>query len=126
MLTAIGIDAVEIVRFEPWIAYSRRRLTRVFSQEEISYAFSCPAKSAERLAARFAAKEALFKALSQAGYKVPFLRLCAYSSIVMGQSGPIFQVHWQALGFPEQRLLVSITHTDSIAIAFVALDRENS
>ena len=65
MILGIGIDSVEIKRFEPWTSYSKNRLARIFSEHEITYSLSNPKKAAERLAARFAAKEAFFKALSQ-------------------------------------------------------------
>ena len=46
--------------------FGERFLRRVFTEGEIAYATSAPALAAERLAARFAAKEAAIKALGLA------------------------------------------------------------
>lgn len=70
MVVGIGIDIIEIER----IAKTYRRwgesfLRKIYTEEEVAYCLSKhdPAPS---LAARFAAKEAGFKALSQAGVHV--------------------------------------------------------
>ena len=78
MILGIGVDTVEVNRFSEWHTYSKKKLLRIFSDEEIEYCLSNPNKSAERFAARFAAREAFFKALSYAypSKNVPFLTLC--------------------------------------------------
>jgi holo-[acyl-carrier protein] synthase len=132
MIVGMGIDAVEIERFEPWTRFSYKQLLRIFSAHEIDYCFSVPAKTAERLAARFAAKEAFFKALSAAapGHGLSLLSICKNVSVVR-QAGlpPVLQVNWQSLsdlsekGLPETILThLSITHTKTMAIALVLLD----
>lgn len=68
MVLGIGIDSVDIARFEQWHTYSHKKLLRVFSPAEIAYSLENPTKSAERFAVRFAAKEALFKALTPLRY----------------------------------------------------------
>ena len=73
MIQAIGVDLVEIKRFERWHSYSDTTLKRIFSQQEIEYARAEPRLSAQRLAARFAVKEAAYKALS---LNIPFLMAC--------------------------------------------------
>jgi len=63
MIIGIGIDLVEVPRIE--VAISRwggRFEARVFTQKELTYCNSKKDK-AQRLACRFAAKEALLKAL---------------------------------------------------------------
>ena len=56
----MGVDIVEIERIAKTLArFGQRFLQRVFTEEEIAY---CQGKP-ERLAARFAAKEAVAKAL---------------------------------------------------------------
>ena len=63
----VGVDIVRISRIaESLERFGQRFLDRVFTVDEIAYATSAPALSAERLAARFAAKEAALKALQLA------------------------------------------------------------
>jgi holo-[acyl-carrier protein] synthase len=62
--TSVGIDLVRISRIaESLELFGAQFLQRVFTETEIAYATSTPALTAERLAARFAAKEATVKAL---------------------------------------------------------------
>lgn len=57
---SIGVDLVEVERIAELVArYGERFLTRVFTEQELAY---CRGRSPE-LAARFAAKEAVSKAL---------------------------------------------------------------
>ena len=62
MIKGIGIDLIEVGRIERQIAKDGEFVERMFSPEEILY---CHAKRfrAQHYAARFAAKEALLKAL---------------------------------------------------------------
>ena len=64
MIVGIGIDCVLIERFAHWFYYSSKQLEKIYSEEELAYIFSNPAKQKERFASRFAAKEACFKALA--------------------------------------------------------------
>src|SRR5258706_15668762 len=62
--TRVGIDLVRVSRIaESLELFGAQFLRRVFTETEIAYATSTPALTAERLAARFAAKEATVKAL---------------------------------------------------------------
>ncbi|MSQ91302.1 MAG: holo-[acyl-carrier-protein] synthase [Phycisphaerales bacterium] len=62
--TAHGIDLVDVERIERMLAeHGERFLERVFTPSEQAYAQSGGARRADRLAARFAAKEAIFKAI---------------------------------------------------------------
>lgn len=66
----VGLDLVEISRIQESVdRFGDRFLRRLFSDGEIAYAQSRPARRAEHLAARFAAKEAAIKAfaLAEAG-----------------------------------------------------------
>jgi holo-[acyl-carrier protein] synthase len=67
----LGIDLVLVSRVEASLArFGERFLRRVFTEGEIAYATADPGATAERLAARFAAKEATMKALDLAGRDV--------------------------------------------------------
>jgi holo-[acyl-carrier protein] synthase len=60
----VGIDLVMVSRIaESLERFGERFLRRIFTDGEIAYATAAPALTAERLAARFAAKEATIKAL---------------------------------------------------------------
>ena len=64
----VGIDLVRVSRIaETLERFGERFLRRIFTEGEIAYATSTPGLIAERLAARFAAKEAALKALDLAG-----------------------------------------------------------
>ena len=63
-LSGVGIDVVQISRIaESLSKFGDRFVQRVFTPGEIAYASSAPALLTQRLAARFAAKEATIKAL---------------------------------------------------------------
>lgn len=60
----VGIDLVRISSIrESMDSFGEAFMRRIYTTEEIAYACSAPACTAERLAARFAAKEAARKAL---------------------------------------------------------------
>ena len=121
MLT-IGVDLIEIIRVERMLTrYGDRFLERVFTPAEILY---CRARPAE-LAARFAAKEAVAKALGVG------VRMIARDGInwqdveVTGdhRGKPLVHLYGRAaeragqLGLTEWA--VSLSHTREHAIAFV-------
>ena len=75
----VGIDLVQVSRIaESLHRFGERFLERVFTPGEIAYAQSAPAQTAERLAARFAAKEAAMKALGLAdeGFQWRDIEVC--------------------------------------------------
>ncbi len=121
MIQAIGIDAVEIERFKNWHTFSHKKLSRIFSAHEIEYCLSNQ-KNAERFAARFAAKEALFKALSQLNIKIPFLTLCKTSEII-NNPVPLLKIKHQNSTISDYTILVSLTHTETTAIAVVIITK---
>jgi holo-[acyl-carrier protein] synthase len=121
MLT-VGIDMIEITRIERVLKrYGDRFFERVFTAAEIAY---CRGRSPE-LAARFAAKEAVSKALGVG------MRMIARDGIdwrdveVVGdpRGKPLVHLHGRAaerageLGLTEWA--ISLSHTREHAIAFV-------
>ena len=121
MLTT-GVDLIEIARVERILTrYGNRFLERVFTPAEILY---CRARPAE-LAARFAAKEAVSKALGVG------VRMMARDGInwreaeIVGDARgkPLVRLHGHAaeraaeLGLSEWA--VSLSHAQDHAIAFV-------
>lgn len=127
MILGTGIDIVEINRFNTWHTYSQSKLKKIFSDAEIAYCLSSPLKSAERFAARFAAKEALYKAWVHAfKEKVPFLTLCKNASIVHADLG--FPIIADTTWFTSRiqyniTFHITISHTDNLAIAQVLIEK---
>jgi phosphopantetheine--protein transferase-like protein len=66
MLFATGIDIIEIKRFIIWTSYEEKKLLRIFSPQELEDSKKQDKQNyiPEKLAVRFAAKEAFYKALS--------------------------------------------------------------
>ena len=97
IIPTIGIDLVEIDRFKYWHRYTNRRLRKLFSEREIAFCQSVSIKSAERFAARFAAKEALFKALAPYAQKTPPLfTIFKALEITTSASGAQIHVAWDS------------------------------
>ncbi len=112
-----GIDAVDTERVNALLArHGQRFLGKVFTTAEIEY---CGGRVAE-LAARFAGKEAISKALGT-GLRGIYFREMEILSDKRGK--PLVQLHGNAasraaaLGIAV--LEISLTHTDTLAIASV-------
>ncbi len=132
MIIALGIDSIEISRFNLWHQYPQKTLLKVFSAVEIGYCLSNKIKNAERFAVRFAAKEAFFKAFSTSStQKAPFLTICKKVEIIHNQlNAPYLQIQWDQLSeFLIHKETIhahlSLTHNKSYATAVVVLERIN-
>ena len=121
-----GIDAIEVARIERMLAeHPDRFRERVFTATEQAYAEAGGRRRAERYAARFAAKEAAFKAVGT-GWRSGIAWTDA--EVVHGLDGaPTLRVHGalaQAAGARGiERWLVTLTHTDALAMASVLAGR---
>ena len=120
----IGSDIVKIKRIEKLIErYDQRFLKRVFTPAETAYAFA-KARPAIHLAARFAAKEALVKALGSGlrqGLNWPDIE------VINNDLGkPQFQLHNSAQQIFDQlnnpSAWLTLTHEQEFALAFVVLE----
>lgn len=60
-----GVDIIEVPRIEKSIKEHKQFVNRVFTQKEIEYCESKKIMKYQHYAARFAAKEAIFKAISE-------------------------------------------------------------
>lgn len=116
-MLAAGVDLVEIRRIESVLArHGTRFLERVFTQAERDHC----AGRAEALAARWAAKEAVAKAL---GTGVGDVRWREIEIWCDDRGKPHVRLHGaaaqlaQALGIAE--LAVSLAHEGGLALAFV-------
>lgn len=132
MILGIGIDSVEIERFARWHSYPIKNLLRVFSQNEIDYSLTNHRKSAERFAARFAAKEAFLKAISplvREKNPISLFTICKYVTTSHTHLGhPLLIIDWHNLGMHlKDEILpichLSLTHTKTVATAFVIVEK---
>ena len=118
-VVGVGIDAVDVARYRRVLARTPGIAARTFTDGELAYAHLV-ADPTQRLAARFAAKEAAMKALGVG------LGACRWHDleVVRADGGePSLVVHGAALGLVSARgatqLLLSMTHTELTAQAIV-------
>jgi holo-[acyl-carrier protein] synthase len=131
MIVGIGVDSVEISRFDSWANMNPAQLKKVFSQEEIAYCLKSSIFSAQRFAVRFAAREAFFKALCamQRHKAAPFLRVCKSVAVLKDDDQiPFLYVNWKNLLcnlHDESPIIahISLTHTSNLAIAYIILEK---
>ena len=121
-IVGIGLDATDIPRLADLLErYGDRFLRRVFTEGEIAYC-SRRRNPAPHLAGRFAAKEAAMKALGT-GHSQGVL--WKDIEVVRGGGPPRLALHGGAAARAERmqvrRSLVTITHSDSLALAQVML-----
>ena len=102
--------------------YGKRFLERIYTEREIAYAAS-KANRNERLAARFAAKEAGMKALGTGWHGVSW-REFEVSNLPSGR--PTLLFHGRAAEIARQKgvrhIALSLTHTAAQAMAMVILE----
>ena len=124
MIVGVGIDLVDIARVDRLLdAKGERALRRLFTADEVDYALSRPLP-AQHLAARLAAKEAAFKALSGndlargIGWKE--------IEVVRGDARPTLTFHGRAAERAAELAIttvwVTLTHTVTTAGAVVVLE----
>jgi holo-[acyl-carrier protein] synthase len=121
----LGVDVVDLGRFETVLARRPNFVDRVFTPDEQAYCekAKAPTKRVERYAARFAAKEALMKALGVGLGSFAFREV----EVNRADSGdPTLALHGKAAAIAAERGAanwhVSLTHSDVVAIAFVAIE----
>ena len=124
MIVGIGVDVVYVRRLERWRS-NPGLLERYFHPRELSEALSRGNAAAPSLAVRFAAKEALGKALGT-GLSGIVLRDILVANRDSGK--PEMEVFDTASAALKRsgatRIHVSLAHEREIAIAVVALEKE--
>jgi holo-[acyl-carrier protein] synthase len=116
-LLGVGTDLVEIERFRLAMQRRERLPERLFSDDERAYGFR-HRDPAPRFAARFAAKEAVMKAL---GVGLGAFKLRDVEVVRQRSGAPVIALYGKAAelaaaqGVTEWRL--SLTHTDLVAMA---------
>jgi holo-[acyl-carrier protein] synthase len=116
-VVGIGTDLVECDRFRLALERRPRIAERLFSEDERAYAFR-HREPVPPLAARFAAKEAVMKALGVGLWKFA-MRDVEVTRLPSGQ--PEIALHRRAAELAEEHgvasWLLTLTHTDSMAMA---------
>lgn len=137
MICGVGVDIVQVDRFEHWTSYSMHQLQKIFNLQEID---ACRGENgtlqAEKLAVRFAAKEAFYKAFSATLVNLnlntkefSFMLVCPYIVVVDGPWGvPQLNINWSAFEttcsaqLPPLHTHLSLSHEKTAAVAFVIIE----
>jgi holo-[acyl-carrier protein] synthase len=103
----IGLDIVEIARVRSLARRNPRFLSRVFTADEVAY---CRAKKKQwqHFAVRFAAKEAVWKAMGKDGLR---LKDISVGRDRRGKPGELIK------GKPSKAFALSLSHSERYALA---------
>ena len=118
MIFDVGIDIVEIKRFNDYSDKSDIRLSKLFTAAELDYCFgrNTPSNS---LAGKFAAKEAVIKILINQGINMTHLKEI---EILNDANGKPF-VNSSLLEDINAKLKISISHDGNSAIAIAIMEQ---
>ncbi|HEY1651324.1 MAG TPA: holo-ACP synthase [Acidimicrobiales bacterium] len=126
-IVGVGVDAVSVERFRRLLERRPRFAARCFTDIEQSDA-SGSADRAQSLAARFAAKEAVMKALGTGigGFALTDVEVRRTEGRDATRNAPFLVLHGTAAELAGAhgagRFHLSLTHTDDVAIAFVVAE----
>jgi len=104
-----GIDIVEIARIKELMEKDDRLKNRIFTENEVRYCEK-KRKKYDHYAVRFAAKEAIWKALGKGGVGLKNIEIRNRSN---GQP----QVYIKGKRLDAPKILVSLTHSREYAVA---------
>jgi holo-[acyl-carrier protein] synthase len=124
MIKGIGVDIIDIPRVQKMVDDDKNNfVTRVFTENEIKYC-QTKHKKAIHFAARFAAKEAFFKALGTGWRYGMKWQEISVENDELGK--PEINLSGQTLEFFKnydcQHINLSISHTKEYAVAFVVIE----
>jgi holo-[acyl-carrier protein] synthase len=111
MIVGVGTDIIEIHRIKTTKAFVERILTPL--EQELFYGLSSDARKQEFLAGRFAAKEALMKALGT-GIGLSSFQDFTIELTTNGQPGCLI---------PGLKVHLSISHDGGFAVAMAVIER---
>ena len=123
MKSAIGIDIVEIKRLQKSSKrWGKAFLNKVYTARELKYSYA-KRFPYQHLAARFAAKEAIFKALGEV--ETDFVGWKNIEILNDASGKPAIHWHGQAERVRKKRkirqVVVSLSHTENYAVASALL-----
>jgi holo-[acyl-carrier protein] synthase len=127
-VVGIGVDAVDVNRFRAILARRPGFAARYFTESEQADCQSS-ADSAESLAARFAAKEAVMKSLGAGlgAFPLTDVEVCRAPGTGFTRNKPTIALHAAAAAMAAEHgaghFHLSLTHTTDVAIAFVVAER---
>ena len=127
-IVGVGVDAVDVARFRRVLDRRPGFAARCFTESEQSDA-TRSADTAQSLAARFAAKEAVMKALGTGlgSFALTDVEVCRTPGRGATRNAPYLLLHGGAAALAgtqgADRLHLSLTHTDDVAIAFVVAEQ---
>jgi len=111
MIMGVGIDIIEIDRIQDSVdKYGDRFLNKIYTESELEYCLSKSSKY-QHLAARFAAKEAVYKALTTGWHEVATWQDIEISNEANGM--PIVTLKGKLKTFlsTDKSLKISISHS---------------
>ena len=124
MIFGTGTDIIEISRIEKAATRTQAFLDKIFTENEQAYCEAQKTGKYQSYAARYAAKEAFFKALGT-GYRYGL----AFKEIEVVNDAlgkPEISVHGKVKAFVSERHIVrihlSLSHIKETAVAFVILE----
>ncbi|HEY5440148.1 MAG TPA: holo-ACP synthase [Gemmatimonadaceae bacterium] len=126
MIVGVGIDMVEVERMRKLLERKgERALKRLFTLGELAYARTHP-EPERQLAARVAAKEAAYKALS-GNDLAKAIGWREFEVVSQRGQAPVLVLHGRAQARASElgvyRVHLSITHTEHMAAAYVVAER---
>jgi holo-[acyl-carrier protein] synthase len=127
-IVGVGVDAVDVARFRRVLGRRPRFAARCFTESERSDVHTS-ADAAQSLAARFAAKEAVMKALGTGigGFPLTDVEVCRTTGKGATRNAPYLRLSGSAAKLADARgagtFHLSLTHTDGVAIAFVVAEQ---
>jgi holo-[acyl-carrier protein] synthase len=116
MIIGVGIDLIEVGRVRKAVERNPRFVDRVFTKKEIAYSEGKKSRF-EHLAARFAVKEAFFKAIGQ---RIGWADV-ETENLESGQPKLVIRSS-EDFGFTRSH--VTISHTAEYATAMVVLEKD--
>jgi holo-[acyl-carrier protein] synthase len=118
-VAGVGLDLLDIERFELALERRPRLAERLFTDAERSYAAG-RARPGMHLAARFCAKEAVAKALGLTGWSFRDVEVVATDAAPLVRLSGRVAERAAVLG---AEISISLTHTDTTAAAVALLER---
>lgn len=125
MIIGVGIDIIEIDRIKDSVdKYGKRFLNKIYTNSELDYCMSKSSKY-QHLAARFAAKEAVYKALTTGWHEVATWQDIEISNEPNGMPVVTLKGKLQSFLTKDKSLKISISHSRDY-VACMAVVYKNS